>query len=54
MQSATRNRKLSGWAVMLFIAVLVVIALAVNQYNHSQQQRNIDHGTDDFIEAVDP
>ncbi len=47
----TPTRRISGWVVLAALALLVVIALAVNWYNNDQQDKNIDGGVD-LIESV--
>jgi hypothetical protein len=54
MEAPTQKRIIPGWAVAGILALMVTVALLVNMYNHSQQQQNIDHGTDDIVCTVDP
>jgi hypothetical protein len=54
MEAPTKKRTISGRAVVVLLGVLLAVALLVNNYNHSQQDQNIDRGVDDAICAVDP
>ena len=51
METTGQTRRISGWVVLAVLALLVVIALAVNWYNHDQQDKNIDRNVD-LIESV--
>lgn len=48
-RTGTGPRTLSWRAIVMFLAVLLVIALTVNWYNHREQDRNVDR----YVEQID-